>query len=134
VKAKVMLDGDGKCYAIQFHCPGCNDVHQVRVTTPPAGYELREPSPPHPCWTWNASLERPTFSPSIDVKSGHYLHTPPVPGNCACDFHERFPEEGPWNWPCTHCHSYVRDGQIQFLPDSSHALAGKTVELPEVDA
>lgn len=28
------------------------------------------------------------------------------------------------------CHCYVTNGQIQFLPDSSHGLAGKTVPLP----
>lgn len=28
------------------------------------------------------------------------------------------------------CHSYVTDGQIQFLTDSKHGLAGQTVPLP----
>jgi hypothetical protein len=29
------------------------------------------------------------------------------------------------------CHSFVRDGCIQFYADSTHALAGQTVELPD---
>jgi hypothetical protein len=29
------------------------------------------------------------------------------------------------------CHSFVRDGQIQFLGDCTHALKGQTVERPE---
>lgn len=29
------------------------------------------------------------------------------------------------------CHSFVRDGHIQFLSDCTHSLAGQTVELPE---
>jgi hypothetical protein len=29
------------------------------------------------------------------------------------------------------CHSFVRDGMIEFLADSEHELAGKTVELPD---
>lgn len=29
------------------------------------------------------------------------------------------------------CHSFVRDGQIQFCMDSTHELAGKTVDLPD---
>ncbi len=29
------------------------------------------------------------------------------------------------------CHSFVRDGRIQFLPDCSHKLAGQTVDLPD---
>lgn len=28
------------------------------------------------------------------------------------------------------CHSFIRDGQIQFLSDCTHALAGQTVPLP----
>lgn len=33
---------------------------------------------------------------------------------------------------CHTCHSFVRDGQIEFLSDCTHALAGKTVSLPAV--
>jgi len=29
------------------------------------------------------------------------------------------------------CHSFVRDGKIQFLSDCKHKLAGKTVDLPD---
>ena len=28
------------------------------------------------------------------------------------------------------CHSFVTDGRIQFLTDSTHTLAGQTVPLP----
>jgi hypothetical protein len=31
------------------------------------------------------------------------------------------------------CHSFIRDGNIQFLSDCTHNLAGKTVELPDWD-
>jgi len=30
------------------------------------------------------------------------------------------------------CHSFVTDGRIQFLNDCSHALAGQTVDLPDM--
>jgi len=30
------------------------------------------------------------------------------------------------------CHSFIRDGKIQFLGDCTHALAGQTVDLPEL--
>ncbi len=33
----------------------------------------------------------------------------------------------------TQCHSFVKDGKIQFLDDCYHKLAGQTVELPEWD-
>lgn len=34
--------------------------------------------------------------------------------------------------PAKRCHSFVTDGKIQFLPDCGHALAGQTLELPEI--
>ncbi len=30
------------------------------------------------------------------------------------------------------CHSFIHSGKIQFLPDCDHALAGQTVDLPEI--
>lgn len=51
-------------------------------------------------WEWNGSIDYPTFFPSILRSEG------------------------------IRCHSFVRDGMIEFLGDSQHALAGKTVEMP----
>jgi hypothetical protein len=53
-------------------------------------------------WWFNGNLEKPTFKESMLVCGGAQNVT---------------------------CHSYVTDGMIQFLPDSTHALAGQTVEL-----
>jgi hypothetical protein len=55
-------------------------------------------------WDWNRSMDKPTFHPSIKVTNGQ--------GWC--------------------CHSWVKDGRIEFCADSTHELAGKTVELPEI--
>lgn len=57
-----------------------------------------------PLWDWNGSLDKPTFSPSILVE-------PQRPKN--------------------RCHSYIKGGMIQFLPDCHHDLKGQTVEIPE---
>lgn len=54
-------------------------------------------------WTVSGSSSSPTLSPSYLVIGG--------------------PTQ-------TRCHSFVRDGRIEFLSDSTHALAGKTVDLP----
>lgn len=62
---------------------------------------------PNDTWQFNGDVERPTLSPSVLVNQGRADPTSPV------------------------CHSFVRDGQIQFLPDCTHALAGKTVPLPD---
>lgn len=53
-----------------------------------------------PCWTWNGDYIRPTFEPSLLVRGAGT------------------------------CHSYVRDGSIQFLGDCTHRLANQTVPLP----
>jgi hypothetical protein len=55
-------------------------------------------------WAFNGDVERPTISPSV------LCTWPPLPRRC---------------------HSFVRDGRIEFLSDCTHALAGQSVELPE---
>lgn len=72
---------------------------------------VRPRTPPHennPVWSFNGDVERPTFNPSLLVRGGP-------------------------SRPSYRCHSFVRDGRVQFLGDCSHALAGQTVDLPEVD-
>ena len=57
-------------------------------------------------WAFNGDEERPTLSPSLLVRGGENNRV---------------------------CHSFITDGKIQFLTDSTHKLSGQTVELPEVD-
>jgi hypothetical protein len=112
---KVLRNAEGGL--LLFQCPGCECMHQVRV-----GVDA------HPCWTWNGDVHRPTFSPSILVRYSH--HVPPVTP-------ENMEEWRRAPWPQTKvedvCHSFVTDGQIQFLSDCTHKLAGQTVPLPDVD-
>lgn len=54
-------------------------------------------------WAYNGDGQNPTVSPSI-LLTGHDGHV---------------------------CHSFIKDGKIQFLADCSHSLAGQTVDLPE---
>ena len=61
-------------------------------------------------WNFDGNMEAPTFSPSIRVRW----------------------TEGPEHVQKV-CHFFVRAGKIEFCGDSTHALAGKTVELPEMD-
>jgi len=58
-----------------------------------------------PNWTWNGDVERPTLRPSILSTAG----------------------EG------TRTHVWVSNGMVQFLPDTAHDLAGKTLELLDVE-
>jgi hypothetical protein len=76
-----------------FICPGCGYSHSFRVNAKDS-----------PNWTWNGSMERPTFSPSLLVNKSTAEQR---------------------------CHSYVKDGRIEFLGDCHHSLAGQTVELED---
>lgn len=81
-----------------------------------------------PKWGFNGDYERPTFTPSVLV-GGVQIEQD---------------ENGKWTgeWICDAdgkplplvCHSFVTDGQIQFLGDCTHALAGQTVPLPDFPA
>lgn len=52
---------------------------------------------------FNGDFDKPTLSPSVLYVNG------------------------------TRCHSFIKDGKIQFLSDCDHALAGQTVELPDFE-
>lgn len=92
---------------IAFHCPGCKDSHAVGVDRPL--YNGAK-------WRYNRNREAPTFTPSILVTYG-----------ANPDADEEFKE-----WRTARiCHSFVTDGRIQFLTDSTHELAGQTVDLPD---
>jgi len=58
-------------------------------------------------WGFNGDYERPTLTPSILV----------------------FATAG-----SPRCHCFVRDGRVEFCPDSDHEFAGKTVDLPDVES
>ena len=78
----------GKVYV--FHCPGCGYGHMYEV----------------PRWSWNGSLDKPTFTPSLLVNK---------------------------DYPESRCHLHMTDGMIQFLHDCHHELRDKTVPVPDWD-
>jgi hypothetical protein len=108
--------GDGK-EGLFFWCPGCDEVHQIR--TSPNG------------WTFNGDFENPTFSPSVLVTGGHFDQGWKGP-DCWCSYNEKEIAAGrePSRFKCERCHSFVTNGQIQFLSDCSHHLVNQTVPLP----
>lgn len=81
-------------------------------------------------WKFNGDYDRPTFQPSVLVRSGHYAPGFRPGDNCWCTYNADHPDESnSLRFNCEQCHSFVIGGQIQFLNDCSHALAGKTVPL-----
>lgn len=97
-----------KLYKIENWSPGLADVY---FHCPGCGCEhgvwTTKTNQNNAIWDFNGDMDKPTFSPSIKV-------TYPTAAK-------------------THiCHSFIKNGMIQFLSDCTQSLAGKTVELPDV--
>jgi hypothetical protein len=86
-----LIEERGVSIGFAFWCPGCEMHHLYYV----------------PRWSFNGSMERPTFTPSL-------LNTW---------------EHGPSREP-RRCHLFVTDGRIDFCSDCTHSLAGKSVDMP----
>lgn len=79
-----------------FHwCPGCQELHAVYV----------DPTKFPVTWSWNGSVDKPTFRPSIRVRGG---------------FNEKT------------CHYFVNEGMLEFLSDCHHELKGQKVPMPDI--
>lgn len=111
--SRIFRNGEGAngWKSLHFFCPGCNDLHQVLVA-----HHTR------PVWTWNGDLEKPVFGPSLLVSY-------PANPDAGDDFAEWRKERV--------CHSFIgcngaQPGEIIFLGDCTHALAGKVVPIPEL--
>ena len=65
-------------------------------------YYVREPNEGGHQWTFNGDLIKPKFRPSFGLE----MHRPEA-----------------------RCHSFVTNGEIKFLDDCAHGLAGKTVKM-----
>lgn len=96
---------------VQFYCPACETIKNIPVEGDNA-------------WGFNDNLDAPTLTPSI-------LEHPTLYGPDKLPFSKY---NGPPACETTKgcCHSFVTDGKIQYLSDCTHALAGQTVDLPEI--
>jgi hypothetical protein len=108
---------------IGFYCPACGEIHWVP--------KLR--------WSFNGDYERPTLHPSVIYTSGHYCgHFNPEKDTCWCKYNEEyrkeFPDGPPSPFKCVLCHTWVKEGTIQYLSDCSHAFAGKVVDMHDYQA
>ena len=63
-----------------------------------------------PCWSFNDDLNNPTVSPSILNR---------------WDFKNRIANKI--------CHLFIKNGKIQYCNDSTHDLAGQTVEMTDYE-
>ena len=100
-----------------FWCPGCDEAHVL--THGPDG------------WGWNGNGDAPAFTPSVLVTGTRMT----AEGRAMLDRGEN-PPGGKYPSRPLRCHSFIgcngaQPGQITFLADCTHALGGKTVDLPD---
>lgn len=100
-----------------FYCPGCEEHHAVWT---------KKRNGLGAVWSFNGDMEKPTFSPSLLLR---YIKLT-VEGAALDEAIKNCPPGGKLPSKEMICHSFIRAGQIQFLNDCTHALAGKTVPLP----
>lgn len=75
------------------------------------------------CWTWNGDVDKPTLRPSVLTQGTQKL----------TDAEYKAIRSGTKIEPRKfRCHTWVSDGQAQFLDDCSHDLRGQTVSMLEV--
>ena len=85
-----------------FYCLGCEEYHQIGTQ-----------------WEFNGDLVRPTFSPS------YLTWLDPNP-----NANPKYDPKGKFR-NGFRCHSFIREGRIEYLGDCTHKLAGKTIDLPD---
>ena len=99
----------------RFKCPGCERNHSLGLG-----------------WHFNGSVHSPTFYPSVLVTgrdftpAGQAEYDAWVAADCPPLGGKQFESA------TIVCHSFITDGQIEFLGDCTHALAGQKVELPTI--
>lgn len=86
-------------------CPGCHSPHEYAVDAPFSNGAR---------WIFDGNVEAPSFSPSmnIQVNPRSHAHYAPEAGSSAC-------------------HYFVTAGRIIYCADTTHALSGQTVDLPD---
>lgn len=110
---------------LTFWCQGCREAHTVWVGEGPG-----------PRWTWNGDVDKPVFGPSVLV-TGHW-YTPKGEADEQAWQAAGGPKPRPkFETADTRCHTFVgcngaQPGEIVFLGDCTHELAGKTLPLAEL--
>jgi hypothetical protein len=101
------ISGDPGTY--QIFCPGCKTTHEINT-------QRKNLSGAQ--WSLSGDLNSPSFSPSINIRSGNYV---------AGYEQEVFEDHS------SICHFFITNGMIQYCGDSTHEFSGKTITLPEIN-
>jgi hypothetical protein len=103
---KVRKFGDESEGFMCINCPGCKEEHVIATIKPFSNGAK---------WSFNSNFEKPTFRPSLLIRTGKYVD-------------KNYSDE----LTSSICHSYIVDGKIQFLNDCTHELKGQTVDLLDI--
>lgn len=100
---------------LTFWCAGCKEAHTVWHGKGSG-----------PRWTWNGDVDKPVFGPSVLVTGTEWLTDEEDARLMRGELVEPTPKR---------CHTFVgcngaAPGQIIYLSDCTHALAGQTIDLP----
>jgi hypothetical protein len=120
----VSEDGAGTTGMMVF-CKACGCGHLFNTAPGPNGVGGSKP-----VWTFDGNMDAPTFSPSMLCRTTRFTargeadHAAWLDAGCPPPA-PRFESE-----PLV-CHSFVRAGTMEYLPDCSHELASQTVDLPD---
>ena len=102
----------GESGRFNFWCEGCQCAHGVWTDVPNSHTGAK--------WSFNGDLIKPTVNPSLLVTYKHpkgYSNDNPAPIGFDVPYETDI------------CHSFIRDGIIQYLSDCTHNLAGQTIAL-----
>lgn len=100
---------------VSYWCQGCEGLHGVKTKGEGA-------------WTWNGSGETPVFGPSVLTRGKRKITD---------DEHARLMAGEKLDIPDELCHTFVgcngaQPGQVIFLGDCTHKLAGTVQPFPEL--
>ena len=84
------IDGD-----YYHYCSGCKQLHMINT---------KRKNHKNAQWSFDGNMERPTFSPSINIDLGQGKR----------------------------CHYFIQRGRIKYCGDSTHGLSGKEIELEDI--
>jgi hypothetical protein len=94
---------------LEWRCPGCEEDHIIPTANIIGTASIMNTSGSGAGWFWNGDVNKPTVAPSV-LRCSHPRHEQP---------------DSP------RCHVFIREGKLMFMVDSTHHLAGHTVEIPE---
>ena len=98
-----IADAVGVTIGYSYPCPSCGLHHAIYIR--PYKHPTTGAS-----WSFSGSEDSPTFEPSVLLQVQFTT--------------DRLPKI---------CHAFVSDGKIYYLADSTHHLAGQTINMEEIE-